>query len=377
MLDTLLPRLDNFLNANFVRFDPTLGWDFLTSKQPVWITGLDAIAAKLITGKPLKILEAIQIIPHGVQPELKPIKLYNQIEVDPLRNDLAVKMVELRGSVKSENPALAGGLKVAANSAAFGLLCQLNVKDLETRSALHIFSGEANYATPPVDVWEKPAEFYCPVIASLVTGGSHLLCAMLERAVRDRGGHIAAMDTDSAMIVSSENGGLVPCAGGQHELKDYQPGSGHAAIRALSFAEVDSPTRQQFDALRFRPNLLLDLEQGEAFDELNWVGQVLRVGDVARIAITQVDQRCMMITLDPATAKASPAILRCVTQQHKQCAGVYGTVLTAGEVRVRRQSHIRNVNLSWTQMNDDGSRRMWRRSAGEQLLGRNWIRDCV
>ena len=47
--------------------DPTLGWDFLTSKQPVWITGPDAIAAKLMSGKPLKILEAIAVTPHGVQ----------------------------------------------------------------------------------------------------------------------------------------------------------------------------------------------------------------------------------------------------------------------------------------------------------------------
>ena len=41
---------------------------------------------------------------------------------------------------------------------------------------------------------------------------------MLERVVRDMGGHIAAMDTDSAMIVSTKDGGLVPCAGGPHKL---------------------------------------------------------------------------------------------------------------------------------------------------------------
>jgi hypothetical protein len=35
---------------------------------------------------------------------------------------------------------------------------------------------------------------------------------MLEHAIRDLGGHIAAMDTDSAMIVSTEQGGLVPGA---------------------------------------------------------------------------------------------------------------------------------------------------------------------
>jgi hypothetical protein len=228
--------------------DPTLGWDFLTSKQPIWITAPDVVAAKLMTGKPLKILKAIRVIPHGVQAGLEPVKLYNQLEVDPLRDDLAVKLVELRASLKNKNPELAAGLKVAANSAAFGLLCQMNVKDLDSPSALHVFSGEASYFTPIENVWEQPAEFYCPVMASLVTGGSHLLCAMLERAVRDMGGQIAAMDTDSAMIVSTKDGGMVPCSGGPHRLENYRVPSGHAAIRALSWAEVDR-IRERFETL--------------------------------------------------------------------------------------------------------------------------------
>jgi hypothetical protein len=239
------------MRAKFARredSDPTLAWDFLTSRQPVWITGPDAVAAKLITGKPLKIIKAIAVVPHGVQPGLVPVKLHGQIEVDPLRDDLAVKLVELRHALKEKNPKLAGGLKVAANSAAFGLPCQMDVKDLDSPSPLHVLSGEADYLTPPDEVWEQPAEFYCPVIASLVTGGSHLLCAMLERAVRDKGGQIAAMDTDSAMIVSTRDGGLVPCAGGSHRLEDYHVPSGNAAIRALSWAGVDR-LREQFEAL--------------------------------------------------------------------------------------------------------------------------------
>jgi hypothetical protein len=239
------------MRANFGKrddSDPTLGWDFLTSKQPVWMTGPDVIAAKLITGKPLRILKAIQVIPHGTQPELRTVKLYNQLEVDPRQDDLAVKLVELRASVKAKNPNLAAGLKVAGNSAAFGMLCQLNVKDLDSPSPLRVFSGEANYVTRPMKLWEQPSEFFCPVIASLVTGGSHLLCAMLERAVRDLGGVIAAMDTDSAMIVSTKDGALIPCAGGPHKLAKYQPASGHTAIRALSFAEVER-IREQFETL--------------------------------------------------------------------------------------------------------------------------------
>jgi hypothetical protein len=139
-------------------------------------------------------------------------------------------------------------LKVAANSAAFGVLCQLNVKDLDSPSPLRVFSGKANYPTPPAEVWEEPADLYCPVIASLVTGGSHLLCAMLERTVRDMGGQIAAMDTDSAMIVSTRDGGPVQCAGGPHRLENYQAPGGNAAIKALSWAEVEG-IRRRFEPL--------------------------------------------------------------------------------------------------------------------------------
>jgi hypothetical protein len=228
--------------------DPTLAWNFLTSKQPIWMTGTDVIAAKLITGKPLKILEAIKVVPHGVQSGLVLVKLHSQMKVDPRRDDLAVKLVELRFAMKSKNPELAGGLKVAANSAAFGIYSQIDVRTLDSRSRLRVFSGETEYLTPATEIWERPSEFHCPVISSLVTGGSHLLCAMLERVVRDMGGQIAAMDTDSAMIVSTKHGGLIPCAGGPHKLAVYQEGSGNAAIRALSFAQVDS-IRKRFDLL--------------------------------------------------------------------------------------------------------------------------------
>ena len=103
-------------------------------------------------------------------------------------------------------------------------------------------------------------------------------------------------------------------------------------ISAQTVAQIAEESGTAADAWRFRPNLLVHLHSGEPFDELNWVGRILRVG-TARIAITQVDQRCVMITLDPATGTASPSILRCVAQQHEGRAGVYGSVLTAGEVR--------------------------------------------
>jgi hypothetical protein len=108
-------------------------------------------------------------------------------------------------------------------------------------------------------------------------------------------------------------------------------------ISRQTVARIAEESDTEENACRFRPNLLLDLQEGGAFEELNWVGRILRVGEAARVAIIKVDKRCAIITLDPETGKSSPGILRCVAEQHDQCAGVYGTVITPGEVRLGDQ----------------------------------------
>jgi len=105
-------------------------------------------------------------------------------------------------------------------------------------------------------------------------------------------------------------------------------------ISRQTVARIAEESGTAENAWRFRSNLLIDLQGGEAFEELSWVGRILRLGDAARVALTKVDERCVIITLDPESGESSPSILRCVVQQHEQCAGVYGTVITPGEVRV-------------------------------------------
>lgn len=119
-------------------------------------------------------------------------------------------------------------------------------------------------------------------------------------------------------------------------LRDHRGSFDVGAVSLISrqtVARIAEETGTKEDAWRFRPNLLVDLAGGEAFDELKWVGRTLRLGDKARIAVTEVDERCVMITLDPATGEPSPQILKCVVQQHNKCAGVYATVLTPAKVR--------------------------------------------
>lgn len=119
-------------------------------------------------------------------------------------------------------------------------------------------------------------------------------------------------------------------------LRDHRGSFDIAPVSLISRQTVEriaKETGTKENPWRFRPNLLVDLEGGAAFDELKWVGRVLRIGERARIAVTEVDERCVMITLDPETGQASPEILKCVVQQHNKSAGVYATVLTPGEVR--------------------------------------------
>ena len=119
-------------------------------------------------------------------------------------------------------------------------------------------------------------------------------------------------------------------------LRDYRGLYDVAPVSLISrqtVARIAEESGTEENSWRFRPNLLVDLKDDRPFDELQWVGKTFRIGNSARIAVTQVDQRCMMITLDPATGESSPEILKCVVQKHGQSAGIYATVLTAGEVR--------------------------------------------
>ena len=87
------------------------------------------------------------------------------------------------------------------------------------------------------------------------------------------------------------------------------------------------------DVQRFRPNLLVEAEDGEPFPEDAWVGAVLRIGAM-RMRVDKRDGRCVVITIDPATTERNPAILRTVAQEREGCLGVYGSTVTPGRVAV-------------------------------------------
>ncbi len=85
------------------------------------------------------------------------------------------------------------------------------------------------------------------------------------------------------------------------------------------------------DHRRFRGNLYLDGFEPE--EELRWIGGRIRAGDV-ELEVIKRCERCVIITRDPDTTTASPALLRILTDTHETCMGVYCAVVRPGEVAV-------------------------------------------
>ncbi len=81
---------------------------------------------------------------------------------------------------------------------------------------------------------------------------------------------------------------------------------------------------------RFRPNVLVDAS-GPGFPEDTWVGRVLRIGGL-RMRVDQRDKRCVMVTIDPATLRRDPAILRVIARERDTRFGVYGSTVVPGRV---------------------------------------------
>jgi uncharacterized protein YcbX len=109
-------------------------------------------------------------------------------------------------------------------------------------------------------------------------------------------------------------------------------------------AEIGRLAGVAADVRRFRPNVLIGLDDGAPFAEDAWLGRVLAFGDGEdgpAVAITLRDIRCAMVNLDPDSAAADPAVMKAVVRANENGAGVYATVVRAGRLAVGQPIHLR------------------------------------
>src|SRR6266481_2686589 len=134
--------------------------------------------------------------------------------------------------------------------------------------------------------------------------------------------------------ISSRYGSDVELMNLKHGIFDESP------ISVISLGTVHSVEREsgrEVDLRRFRPNIVIETARAEPFEEDSWVGRTLIFGEGnsgAAVGVTMRDERCVMLNLDPDTAERDSEVMKTVVRMNENYAGVYGTVIRAGELRV-------------------------------------------
>jgi hypothetical protein len=230
--DALMPGARETGNA------ATIGLNVLSADSPLWFTLADVLASKLLTGKPPEILEAFHFEPLEPQKGLKRISVTGNpaYRVDPYRDDLFKRVIELRTSVKQElksagarmkDPLKAEeqALKILANSTSYGIFVEMIVRDLTKAEDRLCYGPSGSAFSVHTAKEEEPGRYFHPLLATLITGAARLMLAIAERRVADEGLDWAFCDTDSMAIAKPES------------------------MESAEFFEAASRVREWFDAL--------------------------------------------------------------------------------------------------------------------------------
>jgi uncharacterized protein YcbX len=84
---------------------------------------------------------------------------------------------------------------------------------------------------------------------------------------------------------------------------------------------------------RFRPNFVISPGAGGPYAEDEWVGRTLRIGEAA-VRVDRRDTRCVIVNVDPDTGLPDAPMLKIVGRHNHTCAGVYGTIVRPGLVKI-------------------------------------------
>jgi len=102
-------------------------------------------------------------------------------------------------------------------------------------------------------------------------------------------------------------------------------------VNLTTVAAFELSAGVEIDRRRFRANLYLEGLEPE--EELRWLGRRIRAGD-AELEVVSRCERCVVITRDPDTTRASPELLRVLTETSDTCMGVYCRVARPGMVAI-------------------------------------------
>lgn len=90
----------------------------------------------------------------------------------------------------------------------------------------------------------------------------------------------------------------------------------------------------RFEPRRFRPNIIVRTPgESAGFEENDWVGRKIVIGEQVQLQVTGPCPRCVMTTLAQSDLPADPGVLRTAARHNRAAVGVYASVVRGGLVR--------------------------------------------
>ncbi len=140
--------------------------------------------------------------------------------------------------------------------------------------------------------------------------------------------------TELQNSVAEKFGGAVELMKLKHGIFDEASVS---VINLATISAIGEAAEQNLDTRRFRANIVIATKATEPFLEDGWIGGRLVFGsknEGPMLSMTLRDLRCVMINLDPDTAKQDPAVMKAAVRLNNNNAGAYGTVARTGQISV-------------------------------------------
>lgn len=185
----------------------TIGLNYLTANESLWFTLADCIVSKLLTGTCPNIEKAFTHWPGNRQSGLKPTKILGRddYEIDPNKDDLFKRLIDLRDEAKENGDSIEKTLKIIANSTSYGIFIEINRDDAPKPELLNVYGPNGDCIKTRSKAIEEPGKFFCPLLSVLITGAARLMLGITETLVLDAGLDWVFCDTDSLTITKPDD----------------------------------------------------------------------------------------------------------------------------------------------------------------------------
>jgi hypothetical protein len=171
--------------------DGTIGANYLSKTEGIWFTLADCLAAQILTGKPLKVVQAIVFSPKAPQADLQGVEVAEGHLIDPYNDDLYRRLIELRqdlkhsrdrakGKARDEFDTKQNTVKIATSASSYGIFAEFNVNDRPNKDMVRIFGACDNPFLLSTDKEEQPGRYFHPLLATAITGAARLMLGVLR-----------------------------------------------------------------------------------------------------------------------------------------------------------------------------------------------------